>query len=199
MNLKFAFFLICCFLFSIPVFAAEDQVSWDVSNYDDLYQLYIDGIISDDVWEMFLNGEDISDFIPISEARSYQLSPNLDGSSVLVPLEESSTVKEVVDKSGETSLLLASVPTSGSAYSDPVLIGVEYVEADSGSLMDVIFNLVGSPVLAYHYRYQSNTNGQTVYNTQVLDYDPAWLASVLLLIVVIFCIFKAGGALLSRR
>lgn len=97
-------------------------------------------------------------------------------------------------------LAAASVPTSGLSYVQPELVNIEYApDATSGSLLAVLYGLLGKPVTAYTYKvrtsYQSDYTG---YVTEQLDYDANWLASLVLLIVVLFCIFKAGGALLCK-
>lgn len=104
--------------------------------------------------------------------------------------------------SGSQSPMLAaaSVPTSGLSYIQPELVKIDYApDATSGTLLAVLYGLLGKPVTAYTYKvrtsYQSDYNG---YVTQHLDYDANWLASLALLIVVLFCIFKSGGALLCK-
>ena len=104
--------------------------------------------------------------------------------------------------SGSQSPMLAaaSVPSSGLSYVQPELVKIEYApDATSGSLLAVLYGLLGKPVTAYTYKvrtsYQSDYTG---YVTQQLDYDANWLASLALLIVVLFCIFKVGGALLCK-
>lgn len=104
--------------------------------------------------------------------------------------------------SGSQSPMLAaaSVPTSGLSYIQPELVNIGYApDATSGTLLAVLYGLLGKPVTAYTYKvrtsYQSDYTG---YVTQQLDYDANWLASLALLIVVLFCIFKAGGALLCK-
>lgn len=97
-------------------------------------------------------------------------------------------------------LAAASVPPSGLSYIQPELVNIEYApDATSGTLLAVLYGLLGKPVIAYTYKvrtsYQSDYTG---YVTQQLDYDANWLASLALLIVVLFCIFKAGGALLCK-
>lgn len=97
-------------------------------------------------------------------------------------------------------LAAASVPTSGLSYVQPELVKIEYApDATTGTLLAVLYGLLGKPVTAYTYKvrtsYQSDYTG---YVTQQLDYDANWLASLALLIVVLFCIFKAGGALLCK-
>lgn len=106
------------------------------------------------------------------------------------------------ESSGSQSPMLAaaSVPTSGLSYVQPELVKIEYApDATSGTLLAVLYGLLGKPVTAYTYKvrtsYQSDYTG---YVTQQLDYDANWLASLALLIVVLFCIFKAGGALLCK-
>lgn len=97
-------------------------------------------------------------------------------------------------------LAASSVPTSGLSYVQPELVKIDYApDATSGTLLAVLYGLLGKPVTAYTYKvrtsYQSDYTG---YVTQQLDYDANWLASLALLIVVLFCIFKAGGALLCK-
>lgn len=106
------------------------------------------------------------------------------------------------ESSGSQSPMLAaaSVPTSGLSYVQPELVKIDYApDATSGTLLAVLYGLLGKPVTAYTYKvrtsYQSDYTG---YVTQQLDYDANWLASLALLIVVLFCIFKAGGALLCK-
>lgn len=92
------------------------------------------------------------------------------------------------------------VPDSGTAYSKPVLVDTEYApDATEGTLLSVIYGLLGKPVKSYTYSYVSSyNNSQTVYKLELLDYDINWIASFLLLCAVIICIFKAGGALLCK-
>lgn len=106
------------------------------------------------------------------------------------------------ESSGSQSPMLASssVPTSGLSYVQPELVKIDYApDASSGTLLAVLYGLLGKPVIAYTYKvrtsYQSDYTG---YVTEQLDYDANWLASLVLLIVVLFCIFKAGGALLCK-
>lgn len=94
----------------------------------------------------------------------------------------------------------ASVPSSGLSYIQPELVKIDYApDASSGTLLAVLYGLLGKPVTAYTYKvrtsYQSDYTG---YITQHVDYDANWLSSLALLIVVLFCIFKSGGALLCK-
>lgn len=115
---------------------------------------------------------------------------------------EAASIASGTQSSGSQSPLLASasVPTSGLSYVQPELVKIDYApDATSGTLLAVLYGLLGKPVTAYTYKvrtsYQSDYTG---YVTQQLDYDANWLASLVLLLVVLFCIFKAGGALLCK-
>lgn len=115
---------------------------------------------------------------------------------------EAASFASGTQSSGSQSPMLASasVPTSGLSYVQPELVKIDYApDATSGTLLAVLYGLLGKPVTAYTYKvrtsYQSDYTG---YVTQQLDYDANWLASLVLLIVVLFCIFKAGGALLCK-
>lgn len=115
---------------------------------------------------------------------------------------EAASIASGTQSSGSQSPMLASasVPTSGLSYVQPELVKIDYApDATSGTLLAVLYGLLGKPVTAYTYKvrtsYQSDYTG---YVTQQLDYDANWLASLVLLIVVLFCIFKAGGALLCK-
>lgn len=115
---------------------------------------------------------------------------------------ETSSFSTGSESSGSQSPLLAasSVPTSGLSYVQPELVKIDYApDATSGTLLAVLYGLLGKPVTAYTYKvrtsYQSDYTG---YVTEQLDYDANWLASLALLIVVLFCIFKVGGALLCK-
>ena len=115
---------------------------------------------------------------------------------------QASSLTSGTESSGSQSPMLAasSVPTSGLSYVQPELVKIEYApDATSGTLLAVLYGLLGKPVTAYTYKvrtsYQSDYTG---YVTQQLDYDANWLGSLVLLIIVLFCIFKAGGALLCK-
>lgn len=115
---------------------------------------------------------------------------------------ETASFSTGAQSSGSQSPMLAaaSVPSSGLSYIQPELVNIEYApDATSGTLLAVLYGLLGKPVTAYTFKvrtsYQSDYTG---YVTQPLDYDANWLASLALLIVVVFCIFKAGGALLCK-
>lgn len=99
-----------------------------------------------------------------------------------------------------STMALTTVPTSGQSYIPPEVVNIEYApDAPAGSLLAVLYGLLGKPVVSYTYQVRtSRDSSYTGYLVQQLDYDANWIASVVLLIVVLFCIFKAGGALLCK-
>lgn len=189
--------IIITLILTFTAFADDPSTeTWDVSQ--ELQDLYDQGLVSDDVMDNAREGILIDGAIPTKTAT-------FDGRGDLVDTVSDLDTKEreedqtLATEPGESLKSLSPIPSSGTAYTDPVLIGVEYAEdAEQGSLLEVIYDLLGKPVKSYHYRYQNNQQGYTVYSVQVLDYDIPWIASFLMLFLVIYCIFKAGGALLSK-
>lgn len=127
-----------------------------------------------------------------------------DTSSDSLSSEESSLVAASLSPS-ESSVSLASVqefPSNNTAYSDPTLIRTEYVpDADSGTLLSVLYGLFGKPVRAYHYSYQSGYNQSNYTNYKVVeqDVDIAWCSQVIIFILVLWCVMKVGGALICKN
>ena len=103
--------------------------------------------------------------------------------------------------SESSSFALTTVPSSGQSYILPEVVNIEYApDAPAGSLLAVLYGLLGKPVTSYTYqvRTSKDSSSSVGYLVQQLDYDANWLSSLFLLIVVLYCIFKAGGALLCR-
>ena len=173
---------------------------------EELYPIHID---EDDYNAKLLASQDTGD--DESEASGDVQSDSdessvSDGDSVSDDLHsesDSGYLEAVVDTSGTESGIseyLATVPTSGQSYILPEVVAVEYApDASSGSLLAVLYGLLGKPVVSYTYKVQTGyNNSQIGYVVQHLEYDSNWIASLVLLIVVLFCIFKAGGALLCK-
>lgn len=100
-----------------------------------------------------------------------------------------------------SAMAFSTVPSSGQSYIIPEVVNIEYApDAPAGSLLAVLYGLLGKPVVSYTYKVRTSkdTSSYVGYLVQQLDYDANWIASVFLLVVVLFCIFKAGGALLCR-
>lgn len=187
--------IIICF--TVTCFCADD--TWDLTEKDP-EELYNDGLISDDAYDALKSDEyeEYGYLIPV-EGISVIGSGKLDDSTSSLSLEESQTGLEVGDLSGQTSILMASVPTSGGAYTDPILIGVEYApDPPDGSFMSVLYDLIGKPVSAYHYRYTSSSQNVTQYSCDIVDYDLNWIISAAFLGLIVLSIFKAGGALICK-
>lgn len=176
---------------------------------EELYPIHIDEDLYNEKLLASERSNDESEDSRIIESVPDQ-STLSDGDSVPADLHsepdtgylETASISTGSQPSGSQSLMLAaaSVPTSGLSYVQPELVKIDYApDATSGTLLAVLYGLLGKPVTAYTYKvrtsYQSDYTG---YVTQQLDYDANWLASLALLIVVLFCIFKAGGALLCK-
>lgn len=176
---------------------------------EELYPIHVD----EDLYNEKLLASHLPDDEP-ADSRIVESVPDQsslsNGDSVPVDLHsesdsgymETASFSSGTKSSGSQSPTLAasSVPISGLSYVQPELVKTDYApDASSGTLLAVLYGLLGKPVIAYTYKvrtsYQSDYTG---YVTQQLDYDANWLASLALLIVVLFCIFKAGGALLCK-
>lgn len=137
---------------------------------------------------------DLSDGDPVpSDLHSESDSGYLEAAAIS-PGSESSLAKSPV-------MAISNVPTSGQSYILPEVVNTEYApDAPAGSLLSVLYGLLGKPITSYTYRVRTSSSSSNPdgYIVQQLDYDANWLASLALLIVVLFCIFKAGGALLCK-
>ena len=196
---------------------------YDILDTEDNYSLWLDMysyggeqvILPIDVNEDEYNAKlaldavnDAESEVPSEPDTSESDNDSSDSDSVLSPDSESDSDIPVSSETigadagaSESPVLLASnVPTSGTSYTQPEMVHVEYApDASDGSLLSVLYGLLGKPVVSYTYKVQTNyNNSQYGYVTEHLDYDSNWLASLVLLLVVVFCIFKAGGALISK-
>lgn len=188
-------------------------------NYDLWFGMYSYGgdqsILPIDVSEDELNARKQVDIVndfeseaPSESDTSESDNDSSDSGSVLYPDSESDsnfslsseTAGTVAGTSKSPVLLAENVPTSGQSYIQPEMVSIEYApDASTGSLLSVLYNLLGKPIVSYTYKIQSSyDNSRVGYVTQHLEYDSNWLASLVLLLVVVFCIFKAGGALISK-
>lgn len=222
------FLLVCLCIpaFAVNIIRLEYQ-DWlwfyDILDTEDNYALWFDMysyggeqiILPIDVNEDEFNAKFALDAVNDSESEvpseSDTFEPDNDSSdsgSVFYPDSESypnlslspETAGEVACTSKSPVLLAENVPSSGQSYIQPEMVSVEYApDASSGSLLSVLYNLLGKPIVSYTYKIQSSyDNSRIGYVTQHLQYDSNWLASLVLLLVVVFCIFKAGGALISK-
>lgn len=132
-----------------------------------------------------------------------------DDTSIEMPVTVSPPVDPVVDVSAPSFTLdevLTALPESvGSpdvVIDDVVLTGISRVSVPpvtpssttglKASLLSVLGNY--DPVVVV-YQYNTSNSGYTSYATDIQP-DFVWLASAVLLCLVIWCLFKLGGALL---
>ena len=129
-------------------------------------------------------------------------------STVQAPVPVSPPVDSVVDVPAPTFTLdevLAALPESvGSpdvVSEDVVLTGVSRVSvppvtpSSTTGLKAALLTVLGNydPVVVV-YQYNSSSSGYSSYATDIQP-DYVWIASVVLLCLVIWCLFKLGGAL----
>lgn len=132
-----------------------------------------------------------------------------DDTTIETPAPVSPSVDPVVDVSAPTftldevlASLLESSGNSNVVSEDVVLTGVSRVSlppvtpSSTSGLKAALLAVLGNydPVVVV-YQYNTSSSGYSSYATDIqLDY--AWIASAALLCLVIWCLFKLGGALL---
>lgn len=90
-----------------------------------------------------------------------------------------------------------SEPTEGVLLSSSVYSLNPVTSADTTGLKAVLLNLLGEyDAVVVEYAYE-NTNGYVSYVREIQP-DYVWLCSAAIFLVLIFCVFRAGGALLSK-
>lgn len=173
MTIRRFFAVLSCFiLLSVSAFAVEgDEISGDQSEVlQDELQIDIEAIPSEDLSQDLILNDSVSGKEVIG-----MLISKLGESKAPVVDGDTYTLKDVQIRS------LSPVQPSG-----------------DGTLKDVMLSFVGDydPVVV-EYAYQSN-QGYTSYLREIQP-DYAWMISVAVLIVFIYCLFRLGGALLCRR
>lgn len=132
-----------------------------------------------------------------------------DDSSIQMPATVSPPVDPVVDVSAPTFTLdevLSAFPESTGSpdvvSEDVVLTGVSRVSvppvtpSSTSGLKAALLTVLGNydpVVVVYEYNVSSSSSSRYVADTQP---DYVWIASAVLLCLVIWCLFKLGGALL---
>lgn len=183
--------LLCLLVVSVSA------VSWETFSND-----YYGGTPYEDATEDMLAEYALVGDMTDEEYAARFDSPESASASDSLSAEESPVVAPALS-SPAPSVSLASVqefPSNNSAYTDPTLVRTEYVpDADSGTLLSVLYGLFGKPVRAYHYSYQSGSNSYTQYKVVQQDYDAAWCSQVIIFILVLWCVMKVGGALICKN
>ena len=149
----------------------------------------------------------VEDPAPVPDSAPAPDEVNND-STVQAPVPVSPPVDSVVDVPAPTFTLdevLAALPESvGSpdvVSEDVVLTGVSRVSvppvtpSSTTGLKAALLTVLGNydPVVVV-YQYNSSSSGYSSYATDIQP-DYVWIASVVLLCLVIWCLFKLGGAL----
>lgn len=183
--------LLCCLIVSVSAVSWETfsneyygGTSYDEATEDMLAEYaLVEDMTDEEYANRFNRLESVSSTDSISQEESPVATPSLSPSE---PSVSRFSVQEF--------------PSNNSAYSDPVLIRTEYVpDADAGTLLSVLYGLFGKPVRAYHYSYESGSNGYTRYSVVEQDYDVAWCSQVIIFILVLWCVMKVGGALICKN
>lgn len=183
--------LICLLVVSVSA------VSWETFSND-----YYGGTPYEDATEDMLAEYALVEDMTDEEYAARFDSPESASASDSLPSEKPAVVSPALSPSAP-SISLASVqefPSNNSAYTDPTLVRTEYVpDADSGTLLSVLYGLFGKPVRAYHYSFQSGSNSYTQYKVVQQDYDAAWCSQVIIFILVLWSVMKVGGALICKN
>lgn len=190
--LSFLFVVLLCLLV-----VSVSAVSWETFSSD-----YYGGTPYEDATEEMLAEYALVEDMTDEEYATRFDSPESASASDSLPSEKPAYVAPALS-SPAPSVSLASVqefPSNNSAYTDPTLVRTEYVpDAESGTLLSVLYGLFGKPVRAYHYSYQSGSNSYTQYKVVQQDYDAAWCSQVIIFILVLWCTLKIGGALICKN
>lgn len=133
----------------------------------------------------------------------------IDDAPIETPAPVSPPVDSVVDVPAPTFTLdevLAALPESTGSLDvvseDVVLTGISRVSvppvtpSSTSGLKAAVLTVLGNydPVVVV-YQYNTSSSGYSSYATDIQP-DYAWIASAVLLCLVIWCLFKLGGALL---
>lgn len=217
---KILIILFVAVLLCISVFAGTIRLSYDewIEFYNlpdlqenlELYQGINSGIVTDSPYTLDI-AEDVYDDFKVSKSTAPSATDYLDGSSQPLDVVSDSTVSDsplqsansqplTVQNSDVALASLQPVPSSGTSYIKPVVVEVTYApDADSGTLTSALYALIGKPIISRTWQVKTGYNNDYVgYITEQQDFDLGWCASLLLLLVVLWSIFKAGGALLSK-
>ena len=217
---KFLIVLFSVFLLCISVFAGTIRLSYeewiefynlpDLQENLELYQGINSGVVTDSPYTLDI-AEDVYDDFKVSKSTAPSATDYLDGSSEPLDVVSDNQISDssvqptnsqplTVQNSDVSLASLQPVPTTGTSYVKPVVVEITYApDADPGTLTSALYSLIGKPVVSRTWQVKTGYNNDYVsYVTEQQDFDLGWCASLLLLIVVLWSIFKAGGALLSK-
>lgn len=176
----------------------EWQSQFDGDNISSDYPIYI-GVDEYNAWfSANPSVSNVNSSFDVSDTSTLDVDSVSEENSTF-SLDKVSTSNSVSDSA--SSYALQNVPTSGTSYIQPQLVAVDYVpDAEPGTLLAVLYDFLGKPVQSYTWKVQTNSNSSyTAYVTETLEYDSSWCASVILLLLFVYCLFKLGGGLLCKQ
>lgn len=202
---RFFALLLACWVLCLSVCAV------DVYDDSEIAALASDSV-SDSVSDSAPASDSVFVEVPVSvEASDSALVPDevIDDAPIETPASVSPPVDPVVDVPAPSFSLdevLSALPESfGSpdvVSEDVVLTGISRVSvppvtpSSTTGLKAALLTVLGNydPVVVV-YQYNTSSSGYSSYATDIQP-DCAWIASAVLLCLVIWCLFKLGGALL---
>lgn len=175
----------------------EWQSQFDGSNVSSAYPIYI-GVDEYNAWYSANPAASSSNSSFVEPALSVSDSFSETEEVAPMSLDKGPNLNSISDSGA--SYALQNVPTSGISYIEPVLVKTTYVpDAEPGTLLSVLYSFLGKPVQSYTWRVQTSSDyNKTGYVTESLEYDTAWCASVILLLLFVYCLFKLGGGLVCK-
>lgn len=175
----------------------EWQSQFDGSNISSDYSIYI-GVDEYNAWYSANPAAASSNSSFVDSSASASDTPSETEEVSPMALDKGSNINSLSDSGSRYAL--QNVPTSGTSYVEPVLVKTTYVpDAEPGSLLAVLYSFLGKPVQSYTWRVQTSSDSSRIgYVTESLEYDTSWCASVILLLLFVYCLFKLGGGLLCK-
>lgn len=195
---RYFFLSLLLVVLSCLLVVSASAVSWETFSND-----YYGGTPYEDATEDMLAEYALVEGMTDEEYAHRFDSPESSSTLVSVHNKESSLETSALSPSSSpaSTFSLEEFPSSGTAYTDPTLVLTEYVpDAESGTLLSVLYGMFGKPVRAYHYSYRSSSDtSRTAYRVVQQDCDVAWCSQVIIFILVLWCVLKVGGALICKN
>ncbi len=192
MKRFFAVFIASCLLLSLSVQAFADELP-----YIDLDGDGVNDFPSDDGSLNYYYLRQITDLrsdVTVLQSDVAGIKENLDGSVAdpaenVQPAESDNSIPVEVNPGSDDDMILQAVEV----YS------VSPITPDSTSgLKSVVLGLIGNyDTIVTDYTYTSN-NGYLQHTIEVQP-DYVWMGSFLLLFLIIYCLFRLGGAMIGGR
>lgn len=192
MKKFFAVLIASCLLLSLSVQAFADELP-----YIDLDGDGVNDFPSDDGSLNYYYLRQITDLrsdVTLLQSDVSEIKQGLDGSvsdpaGNVQPAESDNASSEEINPGSDDDMILQSVDV----YS------VSPITSDSTTgLKSVILGLIGSyDTIVTDYTYNSN-NGYVQHTIQVQP-DYVWMGSFLLLCLILYCLFRLGGAMIGSR